>query len=386
MLRSSTGARVRGGLDSLHHEAVVIGAGWHPALFRTEADTLLESPPEVLHPHALSMPLESAQTLIGRSSLAAEVLSPAGVATLENVVAEVADSFLALNIEMSSIAVRASRAGDKLANWSSREVAGEIGGRLVDAGWKVDLSNPEVVLRVHLLAPAEHTAHPDERVMEPVVTWGLTIHEGDDWAQRTAPNRPFFKPVSLDPKLARAMVNLACPNGGSLLDPFCGTGGILVEGVLCGLDSYGGDLAWPMVTGTRENAKWAQERGGSGTFEVRNGSATDLANWHDIAPFDGFAFDPPYGRNAWKSGGGFELFEGALSACAKVATTTARLVTLVPWSPTAIHGPLEEGVSFGKRWSEIEQAFSSSGWVISATFPIRVHRSLARLLVVAERA
>jgi hypothetical protein len=69
-----------------------------------------------------------------------------------------------------------------------------------------------------------------------------------------------------------------------------------------------------------------------------------------------------------------------------VATANARLVTLVPWSPSAIHGPLDEGVSFGKRWSEIEQAFSSAGWVIRATFPIRVHRSLARLLVVAERA
>jgi hypothetical protein len=69
-----------------------------------------------------------------------------------------------------------------------------------------------------------------------------------------------------------------------------------------------------------------------------------------------------------------------------VAAANARLVTLVPWSPTAIHGPLEEGVSFGKRWSEIEQAFSSSGWLISTTFPIRVHRSLARLLVVSERA
>ena len=42
---------------------------------------------------------------------------------------------------------------------------------------------------------------------------------------------------------------------------------------LCDIDCYGSDLAWPMVTGTRENAAWAQEIGGSGAFEIRNGSA-----------------------------------------------------------------------------------------------------------------
>ena len=46
-------------------------------------------------------------------------------------------------------------------------------------------------------------------------------------------------------RLARAMVNLAIPEQGKLLDPFCGTGGLIIEGILCDIDSYGSDLAWP---------------------------------------------------------------------------------------------------------------------------------------------
>ncbi len=46
---------------------------------------------------------------------------------------------------------------------------------------------------------------------------------------RKVTHRPFSLPISLHPKLARALVNLArVPMGGVLLDPFCGTGGILL--------------------------------------------------------------------------------------------------------------------------------------------------------------
>ena len=172
---------------------------------------------------------------------------------------------------------------------------------------------------------------------------------------------------------------------GPLLDPFCGTGGLIVEGILCGIDCSGSDLAWPMVTGTRENAAWAQERGGKGNFEIQNGSAVELSEiWE--GPFDGFVFDPPYGRNAWKSADGFELLEGALSSCSLVAADRANLVTLIPWPPSAFSEPIDEGQSFGKSWAEISDAFAESGWEIVSTTPIRVHRSLARLLIHANRA
>ena len=362
--------------------SVVIGAGWHPGLFRKEAAQLIDFF-ESVHAHALVCDESQANRLISRSSLISEVLSPGGVVEIGNAIKEISEAFLALNIQ-GAVAVKSSRTGEKIEGWSSRTIAGEIGGALVESGRKIDLTNPDVTLRVHLLSPSGNTVHPDDIVTTPVVAWGITIHNGDDWAKRTAPNRPFFKPVSLDPKLARAMVNLACPNGGTLLDPFCGTGGLIIEGILCGMDCFGSDLAWPMVTGTRENAAWAQDRGGTGSYEIRNGSATNLPETWD-GPFDGFAFDPPYGRNAWKSEDGFELLEGALASCHSLASEDANLVTLIPWPPSSISESIDSGISFGKSWSEIASAFSESGWEIMSTSPIRVHRSLARLLIHAER-
>lgn len=362
--------------------SVVIGAGWHPQIFRAEASQLIGSC-KFVHPHALECSEEQAQKLILRSSLISEVLSPGGVVPLENSIQSIATEFLSLNLE-GRVAVKSSRSGNKIDGWSGREVAGEIGGLIVGAGYEIDLTNPDITLRVHLLAPSVPTTHPDDFSAPPVVAWGLTISEGDDWAQRTAPNRPFFKPISLDPKLARSMVNLAVPDDGHLLDPFCGTGGLIVEGILCGIESSGSDLAWPMVIGSRENAAWAQELGGMGNFDIRNGSAIEIDKcWN--RDFDGFVFDPPYGRNAWKSSDGFELFHGALKSCAKNATKQANLVTLIPWPPELISESLESGISFGKPWHEIQAAFVESGWVIKSTHSIRVHRSLARLLIHAER-
>lgn len=362
--------------------SVVIGMGWHPDLFRLEATQLIESA-EFVHAHALVCAASDVPPFISRSSLISEVLSPGGIVSVENAIESVAEAFLALNLN-GSVAVKASRTGEKIATWSSREIAGEIGGKLVEAERKIDLTNPDITLRIHLLAPSNQSIHPHEFEFEPVVAWGMTIHDGDDWAKRTAPNRPFFKPISLDPKLARTMINLACPEDGRLLDPFCGTGGLIVEGILCGIDCFGSDLAWPMVTGTRENAAWAQARGGKGSFEIRNGSAVELPEiWEET--FDGFAFDPPYGRNAWKSTDGFELLCGTLSSCRSVASDRANLVTLIPWPPAAFSEPIDSGQSFGKSWAEISAAFVESGWRIVSTIPIRVHRSLARMLIHAKR-
>ncbi len=374
----------------MYGKAIVIGAGWHPALFREEAQILADGVIQIIHSHALAMSDVDATVLAKRSSLVSEIFSPGDITPLEDahtIANKIATAFLSLKFSAQRIAVRAERTGEKPPGWSSREIAGLVGGHLVDAGWPIDLTNPEITLRIHLLAPTKSKSYPSDISAEPMVAWGISNFEGDNWSERTAPNRPFFKPISLDPKLARAMVNLACPKSGNVLDPFCGTGGLLVESLICGLDSYGSDLAWPMVTGTRENVEWIRQKiGDEAISEVRNGSATELSEvWADTVPFTSFVFDPPYGRNAWKSQDGFDLFKGTLQSCIDVATDTASLVTLLPWSPEMIGKSLDEGMSFGFPWPEVEKAFMDAGWSINATHTIRVHRSLARLLVVASR-
>src|SRR5438094_9404762 len=49
-------------------------------------------------------------------------------------------------------------------------------------------------------------------------------------------HRPFSLPISLHPKFARALLNLSrVPMAGFVLDPFCGTGGLLLEALSIGL-------------------------------------------------------------------------------------------------------------------------------------------------------
>ena len=62
----------------------------------------------------------------------------------------------------------------------------------------------------------------------------------------------------LPPKLAQIMLNLAGLNKGLILDPFCGTGVILQEGLLMGYNVFGSDLAEKMISYTEANIKWLQ--------------------------------------------------------------------------------------------------------------------------------
>lgn len=69
----------------------------------------------------------------------------------------------------------------------------------------------------------------------------------------------------LPPKLARLMINLSGVSGGTLLDPFCGTGVVLQEALLDGLTVTGTDLSDKMVEYTTKNLEWfASKRQPSG--------------------------------------------------------------------------------------------------------------------------
>ena len=62
----------------------------------------------------------------------------------------------------------------------------------------------------------------------------------------------------MSPKLARCMANLArVKEGDTVLDPFCGTGGILIEAGLIGCKVIGCDIDWKMKKGTATNLEYA---------------------------------------------------------------------------------------------------------------------------------
>lgn len=63
----------------------------------------------------------------------------------------------------------------------------------------------------------------------------------EPFAARRSHLRAANHPSSLSPKLARAMINLA-PSAQTILDPYCGSGGILIEGALLGRSMIGRDI------------------------------------------------------------------------------------------------------------------------------------------------
>ena len=65
--------------------------------------------------------------------------------------------------------------------------------------------------------------------------------------------KPYRTSSSLPARLARALVNLVAPPAQSILDPFCGTGSILLEACALGLHCYGMDNNIKMRGMSRRN-------------------------------------------------------------------------------------------------------------------------------------
>jgi len=110
-------------------------------------------------------------------------------------------------------------------------------------------------------------------------------------APRRPRKRPVFHPSTMPPKIARCMVNLARSKPGStFLDPFCGIGGILIEGAMIGCNVVGLDANQRMLRGARKNL---------GYFNLEPlGYVNADARAPPIEGVDAIATDPPYGRGS----------------------------------------------------------------------------------------
>lgn len=176
-----------------------------------------------------------------------------------------------------SFEVRAKEAAEE--DHDTAGIQESYGSMLETEGNEVELDSPDESLRIYLL--------DDEYVLARLVT---DIDRGL-FDKRRNQERPFSSPVSLDPVLARVLVNLSGAEPGShLLDPFCGTGGILIEAGLCGIGVHGMDAQDKMVEGTRENL----EEYGVISHDIRQGEVKSLEEEFD-RDFDAIVTDLPYG-------------------------------------------------------------------------------------------
>ena len=119
----------------------------------------------------------------------------------------------------------------------------------------------------------------------------LTEIEPKTFSERRPRKKPFFHPSAMSSKLARCMVNLARARTSELvLDPFCGTGSVMVEAALIGCRVLGLDVQRRMAVGCRKNLKhFSVESEGLVIADSRKLPLTRI---------NCLVTDPPYGRSA----------------------------------------------------------------------------------------
>ena len=191
--------------------------------------------------------------------------------------------------------------------------------RLIDQVWRA-LPSPQV----RLTSP-DHELHV---YVTPTGLWWAEMQgrTGADALQSHDPMaRPFFRSVLVPRRRARALVNLTGVRPGQrLLDPFCGTGALLVEAGLLGATAFGSDVDRAMVTGCRANLAFENV-----AADVRRIDARTLGDWG--LAFDAVVTDLPYGRSASAHGVQLpDLFRAFLDAAAGLVRAGARVVVMAP--------------------------------------------------------
>jgi tRNA (guanine10-N2)-dimethyltransferase len=250
--------------------------------------------------------------------------------------------------EGESFAVRSIRLGGAEKGIRREQLERDLGKLISDElkTVKVDLRKPNKTF-LAIVSPGR-------------VTLGLLRHKREPGIvhRRRPRKRPYFHPSTMQPKLARCMVNLARPRPGEvLLDPFCGVGGHLIEAGLMGCRVVGVDVNRRMVLATSRNLRYFGVKP-EGLVEG-DGRKLPFSRVHSIAT------DPPYGRGA-----------------STIGSTPKELLTNFLSDARSI---LERGsficLAAAKKTGVIDIA-DTIGFEIVQSYEIYVHRSLTRQIVV----
>lgn len=107
----------------------------------------------------------------------------------------------------------------------------------------------------------------------------------------------------LPPKLAQTLINLAnAQPGDTLLDPFCGTGTVLMEAHEMGISTIGSDISPDMVEATRVNMHWLAANRKQPKYTVELADATEHVWEPEIGAVAGETFLGPALRTLPEAG------------------------------------------------------------------------------------
>lgn len=174
--------------------------------------------------------------------------------------------------------------------------------------------------------------------------------------------RPFFYPGSMNPKLARCMVNLSrIREGQLLLDPFCGTGGILIEAGLIGCKVVGSDVYWKMKNGTAINLDYY----GITDYRTFNVDVRELKMYEKVASV---VTDPPYGISTSTGDvDGEEIFNEFFRSIYDNMKDDAYLCMASP------------------HYIDLNPMVEDVGFEIVEQYRIKMHKSLTRIISVIRK-
>lgn len=180
--------------------------------------------------------------------------------------------------------------------------------------------------------------------------------------------RPFFYPGSMSPKLARCMVNLSkVKEGNTVLDAFCGTGGILIEAGMIGANIIGSDVNWKMKNGTLINLDYCNSLDYCqlANYEAHHLDVRELKLPKKV---DAVVTDPPYGISTSTGGeDSAHIFKEFLSSISYNMKENALLCMASP------------------HYLELNSILSDLGFELLDRHEIKMHKSLTRIISVIRK-
>lgn len=213
---------------------------------------------------------------------------------------------------------------------------------------QVNLNNPDLQMRVV--------------ITNTYVYVGLNLAEINrtQFEKRKVQYRPFFSPISLHPKIARAIVNLSSiKKNEKMLDPFCGTGGILLEGGLIGANVIGCDIKEEMIEGCKKTLDFYKIN----NYELYCSDVGKISR--KIGVVDTVITDLPYGKSTTTKGEKIDrLYNRAFENISKVLKKNRLAV---------IGLSNKEMIPIGRRY-----------FTLLEKYEFRVHRSLTRYFIVYQ--
>ncbi|MFT4282813.1 MAG: TRM11 family SAM-dependent methyltransferase [Candidatus Woesearchaeota archaeon] len=138
-------------------------------------------------------------------------------------------------------------------------------------GNKVSITNPDNKIVIK-----------NEKVLK------LIWENKEDFKSRKSHLRIKNKPLGINPKIARAMINIA--NEENITDPFCGTGGIILEGLIVNKKMTGIDIDPEMINITKKEIEKINKEDKT-ILKVANSTNIKIKT-------NAIVTDIPYGKNS----------------------------------------------------------------------------------------